>query len=221
MDLSKDGGRRSVGLREKKKAATHERILRSASTLFERHGYPATSMEAIAAAADISATTLYNYFGTKSQILLAMIARSDDELMKSERTTRRKQRGPAAEQIAGFLARLARHAVEQIDKGTWRYAIAHTLISENTEDIKEGYGRINARLLRHIVSMLEGLSQQGLLPPVDLNLLGEMIFDINRVLFIRLISSETLSHEDHGSALRRYVSAAIGAEASRELSAPN
>jgi AcrR family transcriptional regulator len=201
-----------LGLRERKKADTHKRILRTASRLFDRLGYPATSMEAIAAAADLSATTLYNYFGTKGQILLAMIARSDEELMEAEKATTVDAGRSGADHIAGFLSRLTRHSLERIDKGTWRYAIAHTLISENTEDIKEGYGRINARLLSYIVSILEDLRDNDVLPVSDLRALGEMIFDMYRALFIRFISTETLSEQDHDAAMHRYVSAAIGAE---------
>jgi AcrR family transcriptional regulator len=208
-----------LGLRERKKADTHDKILRSASALFARSGYPATSMEAIAAAADISATTLYNYFGTKGQVLLSMIARSDDELMENESSALRDANGPGAEYIAGFLKRLTRHSLKHIDRETWRYAIAHTLISENTEDIKEGYGRINARLLSYLLSMIEALRQRELIPPVeDLAALGEMIFDMYRVLFIRLIANEAMSKKAYEITLQRYVSAAIGAAVAESAS---
>lgn len=198
------------GLRERKKADRQDTILRSAGELFARNGYPATSMEAIATAADISATTLYNYFGTKNQILLAMIARSDDEILRREAALELDHSLTGADHIVGFLRRLTLHALKQIDRGTWRYAIAHTLISEGDEDIKEEYGRINARLLSYVVSLLKKLKAEGLLcANGKVDPLAEMLFDMFRVLFIRLITSESMGERTHHHLLKRYVSAAI------------
>ncbi|MGF6641588.1 TetR/AcrR family transcriptional regulator [Paraburkholderia sp. MM6662-R1] len=203
---------RPVGLRERNKAKTQEKILSSARALFARNGYPATSMEAIAAAANLSATTLYNYFGTKGQILLAMIARSDAEMMASEQPAPSIGDG-SADHISAFLSRLTRHSLKRIDRGTWRYAIAHSMISENADDIKDEYSQINGRLVAYIVSMLEMLNARNRLPPVQgVATLGQMIFDMYHVLFIRLISSDALSVQEHEETLHRYVSAAIGAQ---------
>lgn len=205
-----------MGLRERKKADRYDGILRSAGALFARNGYPATSMEAIAAAADISPTTLYNYFGTKKQILLAMITRSDEELLQRESTLELDRRLSSTDHIVGFLRRLTQHSLKQIDRATWRYAIAHTLVTENAEDIKEEYGRINARLLSYIVSFLKELKAKGLLPQnTKVDPLGEMVFDMFRILFIRLIANEAMTDRTHHHLLKRYISAAIAAEVER------
>ncbi|NTE68171.1 TetR/AcrR family transcriptional regulator [Agrobacterium tumefaciens] len=203
----------SVGLRERKKADTREKILNCASDLFARNGYPSTSMEAIAADVDISATTLYNYFGTKGQILLAMIARSDAELIEREVVPEMTSKGEGIDHLVGFLDRLTGHSLTRIDRGTWRYAIAHTLVSEDNEDIKDEYIRINEALKKHLVEMLQNLGDRGVLKgQCEIGELGEMIFDMFRVLFIRLISSDDFGPKQYQSSLRRYVSAAIGAE---------
>lgn len=59
-----------MGLRERKKAQTRTAIQRHALRLFQEHGYAATTMEQIAAAADISPSTLYRYFPTKEDLIL-------------------------------------------------------------------------------------------------------------------------------------------------------
>lgn len=58
--------------RQQQAAATRHAILLAAQRLFEQHGYPATTMEAIAAAAGVALKTVYLGFVTKSGLLRAL-----------------------------------------------------------------------------------------------------------------------------------------------------
>ena len=58
-------------MRERKAQQSRERIVSQAMTLFRRKGYEQTTMEAIAEAADVSASTLYRYYPSKDLIVLA------------------------------------------------------------------------------------------------------------------------------------------------------
>ncbi|MCJ7725181.1 MAG: TetR/AcrR family transcriptional regulator [Acidimicrobiia bacterium] len=60
------------GLRERKKLQTRDHIVRSAETLFAARGLQQVTMEEIAAAADVSVATLYNYFGSKLVLQMAV-----------------------------------------------------------------------------------------------------------------------------------------------------
>ncbi|BCJ55016.1 TetR family transcriptional regulator [Actinoplanes sp. NBRC 14428] len=55
-------GREPTGLRERKKAATRKAIADTALRLFLTHGYEQVSMRQIAETADVSVSTLFNYF---------------------------------------------------------------------------------------------------------------------------------------------------------------
>jgi AcrR family transcriptional regulator len=57
------------GLRERKRRETLVRIAESGLQLFVQNGFEATTLEAVAAAARISARTLFYYFRTKEELL--------------------------------------------------------------------------------------------------------------------------------------------------------
>jgi AcrR family transcriptional regulator len=59
-----------AGLRERKKQKTKAAIQRAALRLFKRQGYEETTVEQIAAAADISESTFFNYFPTKEDVVI-------------------------------------------------------------------------------------------------------------------------------------------------------
>jgi AcrR family transcriptional regulator len=58
------------GLRERKKLKTKEAIQREALRLIQEQGYAETTIEQIAAAAEISPSTFFNYFPTKEDVVL-------------------------------------------------------------------------------------------------------------------------------------------------------
>jgi AcrR family transcriptional regulator len=58
------------GLRERKKQKTKASIQREALRLFKKHGYEETTIEDIAAAAEISPSTFFNYFPTKEDVVI-------------------------------------------------------------------------------------------------------------------------------------------------------
>ena len=58
--------------REEQAAATRRAILEAAERLFERDGFAATSMAAIAAEAEVATKTVYLGFETKSGLLRAL-----------------------------------------------------------------------------------------------------------------------------------------------------
>lgn len=57
-------------MRERKKTAAMRRIQQVALDLFDAHGYDAVTVEQVAAAAEVSPSSVYRYFGTKERLVL-------------------------------------------------------------------------------------------------------------------------------------------------------
>ncbi len=117
------------GLRERKKARTRETIQRHALQLFFEQGYDRTTVDQIAAAAEVSPSTFFRYFGSKEEVVAfdAM-----DEVM-----------------IATFLAQPAELTAVQAVRATLRQIFSHTGGTEGAEGGRaRGYRRRRRRRRR-------------------------------------------------------------------------
>src|SRR5262245_37222436 len=94
------------GLRERKKRRTREAISHAAVSLFLEHGFDHVSVAEVAAAADVSKMTVFNYFPTKEDLVLYQIADHVDEFATVVRT---REPGEAP------LAALRRHFLTDLE----------------------------------------------------------------------------------------------------------
>ncbi len=89
----------TLGLRERKRARTREAIQREALRLFHENGYEATTVEDVAAAADVSHMTFYRHFPTKEDVVFS----DEYDALIFERIASRLPTEPAMEVIRAAL----------------------------------------------------------------------------------------------------------------------
>lgn len=88
--------------RDRKKAALRNRIMTVGIKLFSRHGIDAVTVDEIADAADVGKGTIYNYFQTKEDIVVAFMVDVERKLQaKLDRFTRSKK--PLDSILSDFL----------------------------------------------------------------------------------------------------------------------
>lgn len=95
------------GLRERKKERTREAIIDAALDLFERKGYDATTVEDIAAAADVSPRTFFRYFESKPDLIMARSGTKSSNLGPLVATR------PAGEGLLDAVRQVVRHELEE------------------------------------------------------------------------------------------------------------
>lgn len=106
-----------TGLRERKKQRTRATLIDAAMDLCLKHGYESTTVEQIAAAADVSPRTFSRYFATKDAVFLTLISDYSDEVAV-ELETIPAEVGPLEAQRQAHVAVLTRVAKRQVGRLT-------------------------------------------------------------------------------------------------------
>lgn len=74
-----------ISIRFRKKEATRQRILKTAIRLFSEAGFDKPTVEEIASASDVGKGTIYNYFRTKEDILVAFMSHQEERVQERVR----------------------------------------------------------------------------------------------------------------------------------------
>jgi AcrR family transcriptional regulator len=123
-DVSRTPEEAEPGLRERKKRATRRTLQRAALELVAERGLANVTVEEIAAAADVSPRTFFNYFPGKDEALTGTDPADVDEICAAV-ATRPAEETPLAALREVFVARAERAAG---DSGYWqlRMRVAQT-----------------------------------------------------------------------------------------------
>lgn len=136
-----------AGLRERKKAKTQDRILRSAIELFGENGYSNTTMEQIAERAEVGVGTLYNYFGSKRALLMGLATQEHEKIEQSGKIVLAKDESDPATALSDLFWTYWQHAM-LYDKKLMRELTAASILEPDT------LGKDMAELDWHLVAQV-------------------------------------------------------------------
>jgi AcrR family transcriptional regulator len=169
--------------------ASRRRIIDAAKALFIESGYPATTLEAVADAADVSLPTLYRLFGSKRALLKAVLDTSfggdDEPVAFADRPAVRAARSEADPvKLVEAFGSIQTELMERTS------AILHVLASAAQVDPDAAEVLTEIRRQRHtgqsrIVAML--VERNALDPDLDPSKAADIVYacmspDVHRIL---------------------------------------
>jgi AcrR family transcriptional regulator len=112
-----------------RQAARRDRVVEAAMTLAAEGGYEAVQMREVAARADVALGTLYRYFSSKDQLLVAVLAHWTRELQQ-----RIAARPPQDDNAADRVVDVLRRATRALERSPQLTAAVVTALSSLTAD---------------------------------------------------------------------------------------
>jgi AcrR family transcriptional regulator len=192
-----------TGLRARQKADRHQRILQAASELFRKSGYEGAKIEAIAALAEVSIGTIYNYYQNKGDLLVAIVAMEVNEVLNAGRGVIAKPPGDVAKAVDRLVIGYIEHSLVYLSKEMWRQAMA---ISTQQPESPFGrtYGDLDRALTDQTCALIARLQELGLVRrDADARSIGEMIFNNTNMMFIIFVKDEAMSIAELRATIRR------------------
>ncbi|MFB8281296.1 TetR/AcrR family transcriptional regulator [Nocardia colli] len=108
----------TVGRRERKKAATRQKIAETALRLFLERGYDAVGIRDVAAEADVAVTTLFSHFASKEALVFEQEENFDRRL--TEAVTDRSPDEPLIPALRREIQAIVRHCASDEAAPLWR-----------------------------------------------------------------------------------------------------
>lgn len=186
------------GLRDRKKAQRRQEILAVAKDLFDTRGIAASTMADIARAAGVSAPTVFNYFGSKDAILVAIIAEGiDDAYAQDLILPRHGEDGDFCTILVNLFAFITHGTLRIAPRRIWRYAEANVIRHPQT-DLAREYRLAEHRLksvLRDHLAVYDIRLTNGAEPDVS-EIIG-LFHDLWNLAFLAHVRGDTPTLADH------------------------
>lgn len=179
-----------MGLRERQKAHRTASIACAAAQMFRTHGFDAARMEDIAALAEVSPGTVYNYFPTKGDLLVAIVTQEVEEVLAAGEAVVGDPPGDVAASIAALVATYYDHSLIYLSKEMWRTAMAMTF-SQPDAPASRHYMALDARLRGQVVALIAALQARGrVVARADAVALGAVVFHNLDAMFAEFVRSD-------------------------------
>src|SRR5262245_31998504 len=182
-----------TGLRERQKVKRRRDILDAAARLFKRDGFAAASIDEIAANAALSAGTVYNYFPSKGDLLLALVALDGQEVRPAGAAIVEAPPADSGKAVCRLLEVYVDHALVRRDKRLRRQMMADALAFADTP-LGAGYRELDRKLAEQIADLCRALQARGRLGRgVDCDDAGQILFSVCNSLFMEFVADDVMS----------------------------
>lgn len=192
-----------AGLRAKHKIDRNSRIVEAAAGLFRKQGYEGARIEDIAARAEVSVGTIYNYYRNKGDILVAIVSLEVHEVLAAGQRIIAKPPKNVEKAINALIAAYIGHSLVYLSKEMWRQAMA-TSTQQPESPFGKTYTALDRALADQTCALIEKLRTLGLVRGgIDGRGVGEMIFNNMNMMFIEFIKREDMAIKSLRASIRR------------------
>jgi len=123
-------------------------ILSAAADMFQKHGYAAASIDAIAMASGVSGPAIYRYFRRKSELLVALLEAAVGEAVEA------MEAAIATGEPAGTIGAMAGVMVDRALREGAVIGLLQTTVMDMDDDDRAQLGAVRARLVGRLVTLL-------------------------------------------------------------------
>ena len=189
------------GLRDRKKSRRRHEILDAARHLFEVDGYDGTTMARIADAAMVSTPTVFNYFGSKDQLIIEMVLEGHEAGRSFIRAWSPADPNDPARAISEMMCLYSNLTMDIAGKRVWRYAES-TNIRIPKSPVTALYQQIEANHVSEIAAAIERFEHPSFADP---GFLAGLIYDCWNAEFFRFIRIEDMTLAAHHDRVRSMI----------------
>ena len=181
-----------AGLRERQKAGRRRDILAAAAKLFRRDGFTDTSIESIATEAEVAAGTVYNYFESKGDLLIALVALDGEEVRAAGKRIIGNPPKDPVQAVNKLLTFYIDHSLIHLSKELWRNAMANAL-SQPSSKFGIAYAELDRKLAIQVGELVASLQERGQIDDgVDPKTAGDVLFEVVNSLFMTFVAREEM-----------------------------
>ena len=192
-----------TGLRTRQKSRRRREILDQARHLFETLGYDATTMARIAQAAEVSTPTVFNYFGSKDELIIGLVLEGHEAGREALLQWHPDADLPLGDMLGDLMCRYLELTMDIAGKRVWRYAEA-TNIRRPGSDVVRLYARIESNHISEITRFLRAYLPPGPnTPDGSCEVLAAAVYHHWNALFFHFIRNEDLTMDDHMQVIRK------------------
>jgi AcrR family transcriptional regulator len=195
-------------LRAKQKAQRRELIEIAAKNLFVEKGFELASIGEIADLAMVSQATVYNYYGSKDELLLAIVARGEAGVaQKDPEFAHRAATENPIDLVTEVIMSNIHDTISTLSRELWGNVIAYVATTSDKTVAPRYIETIAGGLGTAILHVLEICQQKGKMKDsVDVEYLSQFLTRSERIQFLNFIYLKDLSISDLGDSIQRDVS---------------
>lgn len=171
------------GLRERKKHRTRRRLQRTAMGLFAERGFDQVTIDEIAAACDVSRTTVFRYFPTKEDLVVGTEPARLEELRAAF------EQRPSAEPVFDSVRHAVVAVAERYEHDRAQLLAAHELIIANSSLLARGL-EIHAEWIDTFARLIASRTTGSESPDLRVRVLASAVMSAMRVAIEEWLTPE-------------------------------